>query len=163
MEVVFTNKIEEIDLDKLMDIYEESNWENLFMEQGFLENKKYDKNYLYQQVRKAYKDYIKEDFLENEKNRLAILKDRDTYLSALRVYDKGDFYLIEALETNPKFRRRGYAERLVREVINLLEKDSEIRSEVGISNKKSLGLQKKLGFKIIEKRKNSLVLFLKIK
>lgn len=48
-------------------------------------------------------------------------------------------------------------ERLVREVINLLAKGTEIRSEVGISNKKSLALHKKLGFKIKEKRKNVLV------
>lgn len=155
MEVVFTNKMEEIDLDKLMDIYEESNWENLFMAQGFLENKKYDKNYLYQQVRKAYKDYIREDFFENEKNRLAILKDRDTYLSALRVYDKGDFYLIEALETNPKFRRSGYGEKLVREVIYYLKKGKEIRSEVGKTNKKSLALHKKLGFRLKEEKENN--------
>lgn len=159
MEVVFTNKIEEIDLDKLMDIYEESNWENLFMEQGFLENKKYDKNYLYQQVRKAYKDYIKEDFLENEKNRLAILKDRDTYLSALRVYDKGDFYLIEALETNPKFRRSGYGEKLVREVIYYLKKGKEIRSEVGKTNKKSLNLHRKIGFKVKNNNEKDIILY----
>lgn len=157
MEVVFTNKIEEIDLDKLMDIYEESNWENLFMAQGFLENKKYDKNYLYQQVRKAYKDYIREDFLENEKNRLAILKDRDTYLSALRVYDKGDFYLIEALETNPKFRRSGYGELLVIKVLDFCDKNMEIRSKVGKANKKSLALHKKLGFRLKEEKENNLL------
>lgn len=31
MEVVFTNEINGIDLEKLMDLYEESNWENLSM------------------------------------------------------------------------------------------------------------------------------------
>lgn len=47
--------------------------------------------------------------------------------------------------------------------MSLLKKGSEIRSEVAISNKKSLALHEKIGFKIKEKRKNGLVLSLKIK
>ena len=160
MEVVFTNKIDGIDLEKLMDIYEESNWENLSMvEDDSIE--KIDENILYQKVRDAYKAYLINEFLKSGKNYLAILKDEKDYLSALRIYDEGEFFLLEALETNPKYRRSGYGERLVREVISLLGKGSEIRSEVAISNKKSLALHRKLGFKLKEKRKTSLVLFLK--
>lgn len=161
MEIVFTNKIDGIDLEKLMDLYEESNWENLSMVEAN-NTEKIDENILYQKVRQSYKAYIENEFLTSGKNYLAILIDEKSHLSALRLYDEGEFFLLEALETNPQYRRCGYGERLVREVINLLAKGTEIRSEVGISNKKSLALHKKLGFKIKEKRKNILVLAFKI-
>ena len=162
MEVVFTNKIDDIDLEKLMDLYDESNRENLSMVKQN-SNEKSDKNILYQRVRDAYKAYLINEFLKSGKNYLAILKDEKAYLSALRIYDEGEIFLLEALETNTKYRRSGYGERLVREVISLLGKESEIRSEVAITNKKSLALHKKIGFKIKEERKTSLVLFMKIK
>ena len=90
------------------------------------------------------------------------MKNEKTYLAALRIYDEGDFYFLEALETRPEYRRRGYGENLLREVFSLLKKGSEIRSEVSLSNKKSLALHKKLGFTIIEKRKSNLLLTYKI-
>ena len=161
MEVVFTNKIDGLDLEKLMDIYEESNLENLSMVKPDNEDIS-DKNILYQKVRTSYKSYIKNEFLKDGKNHLAILKDEKTYLAALRIYDEGDFYFLEALETRPEYRRRGYGESLLREVFSLLKKGSEIRSEVSLSNKKSLDLHKKLGFTIIEKRKSNLLLTYKV-
>lgn len=161
MEVIFTNRISGIDLEKLMDVYEESNLENLSMvmsDYGHIS----DKNILYQKVRESYKSYIKNEFLKNGNNYLAIIKDDKDYLATLIIYDEGDFFLLEALETNPAHRRCGYGEYLVREVISILEKGIEIRSEVGISNKKSLNLHKKLGFQILEKRKSNLLLAYKI-
>lgn len=57
MNLVFTNKIDGIDLERLMDIYEESNWQNLSMVKS--DNKDIsDKNILYQKVRTSYKSYI---------------------------------------------------------------------------------------------------------
>lgn len=58
MEVIFTNKIDKVYLDKLMDIYEELNWENLFMVESN-SGELCDKNILYQKVREAYKTYTK--------------------------------------------------------------------------------------------------------
>ena len=46
MEVIFTNKIDGIDLEKLMDLYEESNWENLSMVEAD-SDEKIDENILY--------------------------------------------------------------------------------------------------------------------
>lgn len=157
MEVIFTNKIDGIDLEELMDIYEESNWENLSMVKADSDENN-DENILYQKVRQAYQAYIKNDFLKDGENYLAILKKGKVYLSALRLYDEVEFFLLEALETNPKYRRCGYGERLLIESISLLEKGTEIRSEVAITNKKSLDLHKKIGFKLREKRENDLVL-----
>ena len=67
MEVVFTNKIEGIDLEKLMDLYDESNRENLSMVKQD-SNEKSDKNILYQKVRDAYKAYLINEFLKTYKD-----------------------------------------------------------------------------------------------
>ena len=106
MEIVFTNKIDGIDLEKLMDLYEESNWENLSMVEAN-NTEKIDENILYQKVRQSYNAYIENEFLTSGKNYLAILKDVKSYLSALRLYDEGEIFLLEALETNLKYRRQG--------------------------------------------------------
>lgn len=164
MKLIFTDKASDIDLEKLMDIYEQSNWENLSMANGIIGKNfdKFDENYLYQVVRKSHKAYINDDFLKNHENKLAVLIDDGEYLSALRLYYKGDYYLLEALETNPKYRRSGYGERLVREVIKLLDEGSVIKSEVAISNEKSLKLHKKVGFKLSNREKNHYYLSIKI-
>lgn len=160
MEVVFTNKIDEIDLEKLMDIYEESNWENIQKAYNLVGglNNFYENEKIYQIYKDAYISYLKDDFFANKENYLIILKDKDTYLSALRLHYRKDYYLIEALETNPNFRNKGYGERLMSEVLKAFPYRTVFRSEVAISNEKSLGLHKKLGFKIIEKNENNLVL-----
>lgn len=145
-----------------MDIYEESNWENLSMAESDIDEKS-DKNILYQKVRGAHTDYLKNDFLKSGKNYMAILIDEKSYLSALRLYDEGKFFLLEALETNPNFRRKGYGEKLLSKVLDNLANREEIRSEVGKNNEKSLKLHKKLGFKIKEEREKKFVLVLKIK
>lgn len=164
MELIFTDKASDVDLEKLMDIYEQSNWENLSMAKSIIgkNSDKFDENYLYQVVRKSHKAYISDDFLKNHRNKLAVLIDDGEYLSALRLFYKGDYYLLEALETNPKHRRSGYGERLVREVITLLDKGSVIKSEVAISNEKSLKLHKKVGYKLNNREKNHYYLSIKI-
>lgn len=121
-----------------------------------------DENILYKKVRSSYKAYIKNDFLKNGKNYLAILKDKNNYLAALRLYDQGEFYLLEALETKPNYRRCGYGETLLREVLSFLKNGSELRSEVGLSNKKSLGLHKKIGFEIVGKKESHFILAYKV-
>lgn len=164
MKLIFTDKESDVDLEKLMDIYEESNWENLSMAKSIIgkNSDRFDENYLYQVVRKSHKAYISDDFLKNHRNKLAVLIDEGEYLSALRLYYKGDYYLLEALETNPKYRRSGCGERLVREVIKLLDEGSVIKSEVAISNEKSLKLHKKVGFKLEKIEKNHCHLIFKI-
>lgn len=164
MKLIFTDKESDVDLEKLMDIYEESNWENLSMAKSIIgkNSDKFDKNYLYQVVRKAHKAYINDDFLNNHRNKLAVLIDDGEYLSALRLFYKGDYYILEALETNPKYRRSGYGEKLLREVIKLLDEGRVIKSEVAISNEKSLKLHKKVDFKLEKIEKNHYHLIFKI-
>lgn len=155
MNLVFTNTAESINFEKLMDIYKESNLENIYMVRD--NNPRKGKEDFYEEVKKAHIAYIKNQFLSNENNFIAILKDEDKYFSSLRLLYEGDFYLLEALETNPSYRQMGYGEELLREVIEKLPKGTLIRSEVGFSNNKSYELHKKVGFKIIANKNGSYI------
>ena len=112
---------------------------------------------MYKEVKKAHISYIKNQFLSDKNNFIAILKDEDIYFSSLRLLYEGDFYLLEALETNPAYRQMGYGEELLREVIEKLPKGTLIRSEVGFSNNKSYELHKKVGLKIIGNKNGSYI------
>lgn len=147
MKLIITNKIERIDLDSLMEVYAESNRENLekfaYKNLDDLEN--------------AYKEYLSKDFLNNKDNYLAILSDGKNYLAALRLHREDGGYLIEAIETREDYRKKGYGFKLLSLVIDWTCEDLYLRSEVGEDNIKSIGLHKKLGFKIKEKIGKSFV------
>ena len=67
------------------------------------------------------------------------------YRSALRLEPYNDAYLLTALETTPAMRRKGYAEALVRAVLNAFS-DMPIYSHVARANRASIALHKKCGF-----------------
>ena len=67
------------------------------------------------------------------------------YRSALRLEPYNDGYLLTALETTPAMRRKGYAEALVRAVLNAFS-DMPIYSHVARANRASIALHKKCGF-----------------
>lgn len=155
MNLVFTNTAESIDFEKLMDIYQESNLENLYMVKENTSSKNIKD--LYKEVRQAHINYIKDQFLSDENNFICILEDGYRYFSSLRLFNEGDYYLLEALETNPKYRRMGYGEILLKEVIKKFPKGTLIRSEVGFSNNKSYKLHKKVGFEITGNKNRSYI------
>lgn len=136
MGLIFTNKVEKVDLDKLMEVYRESNYENLnklsYPSLDDLEN--------------AYKQYLVKDFFANKENYLATLRDENNYLAALRLHREDGGYLIEAIETREDSRKKGYGSRLLSLVISRVPEDLYLRSEVGEDNIKSIGLHKKQGF-----------------
>lgn len=160
MEIIITNKKSDIDFDKLMEVYYESNMENIEKSSYFSVESidAFREKEIFDNYKKDYINYLKEDFLANKENYIAIIRNKDTYLSALRLHYEEDCYLIEALETNPDFRNRGYGEKLLKSVLIKFPKKTVFNSEVGLNNKKSLGLHKKLGFKILERRKSNLLL-----
>lgn len=160
MELLVTNNVKRIDFEKLMDVYEESNRENIVNASDFIGElgDSFKEKEIFDNYKKDYINYLKEDFLANKENYIVIIRNKDTYLSALKLHYEEDCYLIEALETNPDFRNRGYGEKLLKSVLIKFPKKTVFNSEVGLNNKKSLGLHKKLGFKILERRKSNLLL-----
>ena len=131
---------------KMMAIYAEGNKENAeyFYPQT-------DKLEAIEKVERDFCRCIKNEFL-NGTNIYYVLEIDGVWVSALRLYCLGNnFYYLEALETMPQYRRKGYAVRLLTEVINdLKEKGSfKICDSVGKKNTASLNTHKKCGFKIV--------------
>lgn len=147
MRLIITNKAENLDLDKLMEVYKESNYENMI-------SLSYD---CLDDLESAYKEYLKKDFLENKDNYLAILADGQSYLSALRLHREDGGYLIEAIETKPEFRNLGYGLSLLFLVRKRIPEGFYLRSEVSEKNIKSIGLHKKLTFDEKEKIANTII------
>lgn len=136
MRLIISNKVGKVDLDRLMEVYRESNYENMI-------SLSYD---CLDDLESAYKDYLKKDFLENKDNYLAVLANGESYLSALRLHREDGGYLIEAIETKPEFRNLGYGLSLLFLVRKRISEAFYLRSEVSENNIKSLNLHKKLGF-----------------
>lgn len=90
------------------------------------------------------------NFLSKEQNTYYVLNVDGQWVSALRLTKIEDFYYMEALETAPEHRRKGYASELIREVISSLSAEGriKIRSNVNKKNKASLDTHQKCGFTI---------------
>ena len=86
----------------------------------------------------------------NAENTYCVLVKDGVWVSALRLNAVMDFYYIEALETAPMFRRRGYGAEVLNETLHLLRQKGSfvIRDNVGKSNAASLATHRKCGFEL---------------
>lgn len=91
-------------------------------------------------------------FLAQECNRYYVLEVDGVWVCALRLTHMDGFYYLEALETAEAHRRKGYAVRLIREVIALLRERGavKIRSCVAKHNTASLATHQACGFVIAQ-------------
>lgn len=91
-------------------------------------------------------------FMQKPQNRYYVLESDGQWVSALRLTRIDDFYYLEALETAPEHRKRGFAARLIHEVIRLLRQRGRVilRSNVSKKNIPSLATHRKCGFEIAE-------------
>lgn len=89
-------------------------------------------------------------FLEKEQNKYYVYEVDGAWVSALRLTKLDGFYYMEALETAPEYRQKGYAAKMIDEVISLLRGRGAviIRSNVSKSNQPSLATHEKCGFRI---------------
>lgn len=137
----------DIDDNKLMSIYVESNFENT----DYFYPEITDKVEAVKKVEHDFCDYIKTEFL-NGANSYYVWENGGIWVSALRLYYiKDNFYFLEALETSPNFRKKGYATQLLTAVINELKTKGtfKICVCVGKNNIASLNTYKKCGFKVV--------------
>lgn len=124
---------------KLMDVYVEGNLENgqdLWPE--LTQNEKLLR------AEQAFYQYLNEDFFKTTGAVYAIWEENGAYISALRLEPYQDGLLLEALETAPEFRKRGYAFELIEAVKS--EFPGKIYSHVGKRNIASLRTHEKCGF-----------------
>ena len=91
-------------------------------------------------------------FMQKEQNRYYVLECGEQWVSALRLTRIDDFYYLEALETAPEHRQKGFASQLIQQVVRLLRQRGPVilRSNVDKENRPSLATHRRCGFVIEE-------------
>ena len=138
----------DIDKRKLMDVYSESNYENT----DYFFPDEADKNVAVKKVENGFLDFLKTEFFTRPGNVYWVLEKDGIWISALRTSEiQNSLYYIEALETRPDHRGRGYASQLLTGVIGALQQGGPFRlcDCVGKRNAASLRTHKKCGFAVI--------------
>ena len=91
--------------------------------------------------------YLRDVFFQTKDVKYYVLEDNGQYLSAFRIEPYQDGYLLEALETAPKHRRKGYAKQLLSEVLPKIS--LPVYSHIHKQNQASLAVHRLCGFQII--------------
>ena len=139
--LILIRTMKELNFGQLMAVYEQSNRENgrefwPELPEG-------------QQMLGAEQDfyqYLRESFFATEGAFYAIWAEKGNYVSALRLEPYQDGLLLEALETAPNHRRKGYAAALIRAVLELPE-ISKVYAHVHKKNTASLCTHESCGFR----------------
>lgn len=136
---IFT-RLADIQFDKLMEVYREGNEEKAQEPGGCL-----------WQAEQDFYDYLAQAFFAAPGAAYAVWEENGAYRSALRLEPYENGLLLEALETAPEQRRRGYAKQLIMSVLEYLHTQGEIRpvySHVHKANKPSLYTHYTCGFQV---------------
>lgn len=137
------DSLKQLDISALMALYEEGNREN--------GEDLYPDLPAGQQLLRAEQDfyaYLRTGFFTQPGDRYCVWEEAGVYVSALRLQRYGDGLLLEALETHPAHRRRGWAERLIRAVQEQIGPE-KIYSHIGHRNAPSIAVHQKCGFRKI--------------
>lgn len=151
MKLLRFEHLEDLDFPKLMEIYRESNLENI--EYFFPEET--DRERGLRGVEEGFYDYLKSDFFRGAGNRYYVLADGSCWASAIRlcpVPDRSGAWYAEALETAPALRRRGYARKLMELLFSALAREGpfELTDSVSRRNEPSLEFHRALGFQVFQ-------------
>lgn len=139
---------EELDGQKLMELYRESNTDNI--DYFYLDMA--DKTQALQKVEERFLNFVQNEFFARKGSEYCVLEKDAVWVSALRLSRiRHGLYYIEALETHPAFRRHGYAAQLLNRVIGILKPTGSFRlcDCVGRTNEASLKAHLKCGFEIV--------------
>ena len=131
--------LEGLSFHKLMRVYEESNRLNAVALYPHM-----DRNAALIQVEQDFYVYLRDCFFRTEGAWYAVWSENDSYISALRLEPFEDGLLLEALETDPDYRRCGYGYKLMDAVLHSVVEN--VYSHVNKSNTDSFRLHEKCGF-----------------
>ncbi len=138
-----------IDQRQLMDIYQESNKENAM--EFYHGRPRAD---AVRRVERDFLEFIRTKFFNGSGRTYWVLEQERVWVCALRlaVVEPGVLYL-ESLETHPDYRRRGFAVRLLKGIMEKLKKDGpyKLYDCVHKNNEASLKTHEKCGFKIVSR------------
>ena len=133
--LLIMKRLEELDFSALMDVYIEGNREKA---------EEYGNGGLLQAEREFF-DYLREDFFRQKDAFYAVWQVAGQYVSALRLEPHNDGWLLEALETVPDHRRKGYAKALMHAVLDYMG-PAVVYSHVSRRNAASLRTHYACGF-----------------
>ena len=147
------NALDELDFPKLMEIYRESNTENV----SFFYPDCTDLEAGRKQVEEKFYVYLKDNFFSKPGNRYYVYEEDGVWLSAIRLFPVPEdpcLYYAEALETRPERRREGNAAALFRLIFEKLSGDGyfEISDSVSKTNEPSLRTHLSCGFRIHQEK-----------
>lgn len=142
MMLYLAKKCGDLNFSRLMEVYEEGNREN-----GAEFWPELSENEQVLRAEEEFRDYLRRDFFRVEGAYYAIWAENGRYVSALRMEPFEDGMLLEALETRPDCRRKGYATALLQAVLEI--ETRKLYSHVSRKNTASLRTHEKCGFKKI--------------
>ena len=140
--LILAHSIRELRLRDLMEVYADSNrekatdWPNL------------PPMFALQLAEQDHREYLQDVFFRIPGSVLAVWEENGTYVSALRLEPYKDGLLLNALETAPIHRKKGYAARLIRAVQENMG-NVKIYSHVNKRNVPSLKTHESCGFRVI--------------
>lgn len=136
-------KLGQLRFGELMEVYSESVSEN---GAEFYPNLSVPEQNM--QAQQDFYAFLQKGFFCKEGDVYCIWQEADRYVCALRLERYQDGLLLEALETRPEYRRKGYAEKLIRAVQRQYG-DQKIYSHISRNNLPSLRVHEKCGFEKI--------------
>lgn len=137
------HKMKELSFGALMEIYRESNEENA---EDFWPHEPPERRMAL--AEQDFYDYLSRTFFAVPGAFCALWEEGGCYVSALRMEPYQDGFLLEALETAPDQRRKGYARELIRAVLKTMD-HGKIYSHVSKRNVASLRTHETCGFRKI--------------
>ena len=138
--LLLATKLQELNFSQLMAVYEDGNREN-----GELFFPDLSEGQQMIRAEQSFYEYLREGFFSVPGAVYALWVEDGNYVSALRLEPYEDGLLLEALETAPTQRRKGYAEQLMRAV--QAQFPEKIYSHVSKRNVASLAVHEKCGFR----------------
>lgn len=135
--------MDDLDIPALMAVYAEGNEENAAYFYPDLSEP--------ERIRKAeteFARFLREEFFPKPENVQFVLEKNGVWAAALRLTKLADCWWLEALETKPGERRKGYALELLRAVQSELGPGAVIRDCVSKRNEPSLRTHFAAGFEI---------------
>ena len=140
--LIVANRMNEFSFGKLMEVYEEGNLEN---GQDLWPDEPKDRRLAL--AEQEFYSYLQQVFFKTAGAAYLIWEDGGCYVSALRLEPYRDGLLLEALETHPAHREKGFAAGLVSAAVDYAQ--TKIYSHVGKKNVPSLRTHEKCGFRKI--------------
>lgn len=147
--LIEVKKLSDKDALLLMAVYKESNKKKI----AFLFPEIQSEEDGLRMVEDEYSKWLRDDFLKGKNTFCYVWEENNIWVSSLRFhYVENKVYFIEALETHPEHRRKGYAEKLINSIIDKLKEDGdfEIRSYTSITNEASRKTHSRCGFLTLE-------------